>query len=622
MGKTVDDIQDLREFAQQMGATTAFSAAEAAEGLNVLAMAGLEAEEQIAALPDVLNLAAAGAISMENAASYTVGAVKGFSDEMGNAHYYADLIAKGATLANTSVEGLGAALSRSAATASSYGQEADSVTLSLLRLANQNVTGEAAATALNRAMSDLYTPTASAKKALTELGVSAYDVTTGAARDFNDVVADLSKALSGMKDEQANAYAATIFTTQGLNAFNKMTAATDETMQKFTAGLADIDGSAAQQAATQLNNLAGDITMFQSALGSAQIVLNDQLTPSLREFVQFGTAGISTLTDAFKEGGFAGAMEALGGILSDGLNMIVEQIPDFMDAGMQLLGALGQGIIDNLPTITSAALTVALMLVNGLVSAFPALTEGGTQLLLQLALGIAEAVPELIPAIVSAVFEIVNTLTSPDTLTALLGAALAIILALGDGLIEALPDLIAAIPVIVQNLATALAAAAPEIVAAGVHLFGSLVSNLPAILVAILSAVPAIVQRHTRRFQRQRPRERAGRNIPGRLRRSSRRLPQLRLYVRRDKHDPRQHHRFYSKCLYRKLGGSLAEYPRHSPGHPHHHGLRSDAPHGAAIHRNSGRNRRCRRIFAGESPVFGRYLHRLGFQYFSRNRQH
>ena len=133
------------------------------------------------------------------------------------------------------------------------------------------------------------------------------------------------------------------------------------------------------------------------------------------------------------------------------------------------------------------------MLVDGLVTAFPALTQGGTQLILQLALGIADAIPELLPAILAAVFEIVNTLTGPDTLTALLGAALAILLALGDGLIAAIPELVEAIPVIVENLVTALVEAAPMLAEAGVHLLGSLASNLPAIVAAVIKAVPAII---------------------------------------------------------------------------------------------------------------------------------
>ena len=88
MGKTTDEIQELRDFAQEMGRTTAFSAVQSAEGLNILAMSGLDAKEQIAALPQVMNLAAAGALELDSSASYVTGTVKGFRDEMeiGRAH--------------------------------------------------------------------------------------------------------------------------------------------------------------------------------------------------------------------------------------------------------------------------------------------------------------------------------------------------------------------------------------------------------------------------------------------------------------------------------------------------------------------------------------------------------
>lgn len=314
MGVTTDEIGDLRDVAQEMGATTAFSATEAAEGLNILAMAGLSAEEQTAVLGDVLNLASAGALSLEDAASYVTGTIKGFGSSMDDASYYADLMAKGATLANTDVNGLGEALSQSAATASSYGQTADSVTLSLLKLAEQNVTGSEAATALNRAMADLYTPTDSAKTALEELGVACYDE-SGAARDFNDIVDELSGALAGMDDEQANAYKSTIFTTQGLSAFNKMCATSTDKTDEFKTALADIGGSAAQQAETQLDNLAGDITLFQSAVSGLKIAVSDGLTPALRGIVQVGTGVVTGLTSIVE--GITGLPETISGIASN-----------------------------------------------------------------------------------------------------------------------------------------------------------------------------------------------------------------------------------------------------------------------------------------------------------------
>lgn len=109
MGTTVDKIGNVKAKAEEMGRTTKYTATEAAEGMNILAQAGLSADEQISGIGTVLNLASAGAMSLEESASYTAGAVKGFGDSMSNASYYADLMAKGATLANTDVRGLGEA---------------------------------------------------------------------------------------------------------------------------------------------------------------------------------------------------------------------------------------------------------------------------------------------------------------------------------------------------------------------------------------------------------------------------------------------------------------------------------------------------------------------------------
>lgn len=300
MGTTTDKIQNLSKFAQHMGATTAFSATQAAEGLNVLAQSGLTAEEQMTALPEVLNLAAAGNLSLADSSTYVVGTLKGFGKGMDEAKRVTDLVAKGAVMANTDVRGLGTALSSSSATAKSYGQNMDSVTLSLLRLAEQNITGEEAATSLNRAMMDLYTPTSTAKKALDELGVSVYDA-QGNARDFNDIVDELNGKLSGMSEEQRNAYKNTIFTTYGLQAFNKMTVSSTEKVNDFKEGLKDANDSALKQAQTQLDNLKGDITLFKSALEGAGIVISNVLIPNIRNFIQWLTNLVTKFNELSEE---------------------------------------------------------------------------------------------------------------------------------------------------------------------------------------------------------------------------------------------------------------------------------------------------------------------------------
>ena len=310
MGTTSGSIQNLGDYAKQMGATTSFSAIQSAEGLNILAMSGLNAEEQIKVLPVVLDLAAAGNMDLAQSAGYVTTSVKGFQDSMDNAQYYADLMAKGATMANTNVQQLGEALATSGATANTYSQAADSVTLSLLRLAEQGEVGSAAGTMLNRAMTDLYAPTENASKALDELNFSAYDA-YGNARDFNDVIDDLNASLEGYSEQQRNAYINQIFTTNGMQAFNKMTSSTSEKVEAFYQGLKNSAGSASRQAKTQLDNMNGSYIIMQSALEGVQISMGELWQGEMTNFYKMAGEILGQLNEFIKQN--PGLMKAITG---------------------------------------------------------------------------------------------------------------------------------------------------------------------------------------------------------------------------------------------------------------------------------------------------------------------
>lgn len=331
-GQTVDQIQDLKAAAQEMGATTKFTATEAAEGINILAMAGMSASDILeedasgaTLLSTTLSLASAGAMSMESSATYLTASLKGFSSEGKSAAYYADLMAKGATLANTDVSGLGEALSGVAATASSYGQASDSVTLSLLKLAEANVTGSNASTSLKAAMKDLYTPTDTAAVALNELGVSAYNA-DGSARDFNDVVDSLSGALGGMSAQQKNAYLNTIFGIQGLDAYNKMAGVSTEKTNSFKEALANASGSAAEQAATQLDNLEGSMTLLDSAMDGLKLAFYSMFSDKLKSAIDLISDSVTILTEGLSSGGLLGMIKSLGSVADNAFQKMLKSL--------------------------------------------------------------------------------------------------------------------------------------------------------------------------------------------------------------------------------------------------------------------------------------------------------
>lgn len=495
MGTTVDKIGNVKAKAEEMGRTTKYTATEAAEGMNILAQAGLSADEQISGIGTVLNLASAGAMSLEESASYTAGAVKGFVDSMSNASYYADLMAKGATLANTDVRGLGEAFSGSAATAKNYGQAADSVTLSLLRLAEQNVTGSEASTALNRAMADLYTPTDDASKALDQLGVSAYK-SNGEAKDFNDLVDELNGSLQGMTAEQKNNALATIFTTQGLQAFNKMTASSDATVQKFWKGIQDSSGSAAQQAATQLDNLQGDITLLSSATEGLQLAFYNTFSGTIRGAIKGITSEVSGLAEAMESGGISGALSKLA---QDAINFS-GQLPGLTKIGGDLINGLISSVTQNSGSITTAVSQLLNNLASTISTGLNVFTSVGVNLLTTIANGMTQGIPTFLGQALPMLTQFTESLRS--NAGKLINAGLTLIQNIAQGLINSIPVLIAYVPTIITNLAGIINDNAPKILATGVTIITNLaiglvraipllIANLPKIITAIVSVFTA-----------------------------------------------------------------------------------------------------------------------------------
>ena len=496
MGTTVDQIGDLRDFAMEMGAKTAFSATQAAEALNYMALAGYDAQTSMAMLPNVLNLAAAGGIELASASDMITDAQSALGLTLEQTNAMVDQMARASSKTNTSVAQLGEAILTVGGTAQYMAGGTAELNAVLGVLADNGIKGGEGGTHLRNILLKLSSPTKDATALLDKLGVQVFDA-EGKMRSFADIFPELNAAMSTMTDQERLDAMSTLFNSRDIASATALLSTTTERWTELGDALGDCAGAAEQMANTQLDNLAGDITLFKSALEGAQITLSDQLTPALREFTQFGTEAVTSLSDAFKEGGLSGAMTALGGVLSDGLNRLVAAAPQAMNAGMQLLGALGQGILDNLPMITDAAIQVILMLVSGIASALPQVAGAAVDVAASLITGIAEALPdllpevigaivgifttlssrlagtlpELVPLVVDALLDAIEMLTNPEVLTALFDAAVQIMVGLGKGLIDAVPVLVARIPEIISSFVQAILDSGPVILNAGVQIW-------------------------------------------------------------------------------------------------------------------------------------------------------
>lgn len=433
MGTTVDQIQDLRDFALEMGSKTAFSATQAADALNYMALAGYDAETSMSMLPNVLNLAAAGGMGLASASDMITDSQSALGLTLVDTSALVDKMAKASSKSNTSVAQLGEAILTVGGTAKMMAGGTTELTTALGILADNGTKGAEGGTKLRNILLSLGAPTDKAAALLKDLKVSAYDA-DGKLRPLKDTFSNLNRAMEGMTDARKTDIINTLFNKTDLKDVNALLATSSERWDELSSAIDNSAGAAQAMADTQLDNLAGDVTLFQSALEGVQIAISDALTPALRDFVQFGSQGLSELTEAFKSGDFGAVVDTFEGILTDGLNMLIEKLPQFISVGTDILLALVGGIVAVLPTLGTAAVEI----INNLAS------------------GIADALPALIPAAYEAVMGFMMALTDPANLGSLVDGAIALIMGLADGLIAAIPILAKNAPVIIENLATAI----------------------------------------------------------------------------------------------------------------------------------------------------------------------
>lgn len=469
------DLELLRDKALEMGSSTKFSATEAAEAMNYMAMAGWKTKDMLRGIEGIMNLAAASGEDLATTSDIVTDALTAFGLSADDSTHFADVLAVASSNANTNVSMMGETFKYVAPLAGALGYSADDTAVTIGLMANAGIKASQAGTSLRSILTRLSTDAGASSKSLgalgvltQELGVQFYNA-DGSTRDLMSVLLDAREAWKGLTEEEQVNYATTIAGQEAMSGWLAIMNAAPKDVEKLASAVENADDASADMAKTMTDNLSGAITMFKSALEGAQILLSDQLTPTLTEFVNFGTESIATLSTAFKEGGLTGAMDALGTILSDGIEMVVSQIPKFIDAGMQLLGAIGTGIMENLPVVITAAQEVIVTLAGGL----------------------STALPELVPAVVETVIQIVDSLI--DNADQLIEAALEIILALADGLIEAIPRLLEKAPVIIDKLVKAITNNLPKIIRTGTELIIKMLSGIINALPQLVNVAPQII---------------------------------------------------------------------------------------------------------------------------------
>ena len=295
-GATGSEFDALSEQAQELGASTRYSATEASNAMSELASAGFTTSEIMSAMPGLLDLAASGNVDLATAAGIASSTLRGFGLEASETAHVSDVLAEAAARTNAGITDTGEAMKYIAPVASAMGISIEEVTAAIGLLSNAGIQGGQAGTVLRSALSRLASPSAEAAELMGQLGFNAYDA-QGKMLPLKDIIGNLETATAGLTDEQKQNAIVTIFGQEAMSGMLALTAAGPAQLEELTNSLENCDGSASKMAKTMQNNLKGKVTELKSALEGAGIAIGEKLIPALTNGVKKITEVVSAFNN-------------------------------------------------------------------------------------------------------------------------------------------------------------------------------------------------------------------------------------------------------------------------------------------------------------------------------------
>lgn len=376
-GATGDDLATLEAKARELGASTTFSASQAADALGYMALAGWDTEQMLAGVGSVLTLAQAGEMELAAASDLVTDYLSAFNMEASETARMVDVLAYAQANANTTVEGLGMAFKNCAANANAAGMDVETTSAAISMMANQGLKGSEAGTALNAVLRDMTAKMEDGAIAIGEQSVAVMDA-EGNYRDFTDILADVQAATNGMGDAEKAAALQSTFTADSIKGLNLMLNAGADEMVGFRDELYGCAGAAEETAATMTDNLGGDLAAMNSAFEELSLKIYDGMQEPLRSAVQFITgtvvpgiegfmAWLTTGTQEFDE--FGNVVGETASPLSQLASTVQSMVPVLAAAGGALLAYEGYSLAVTVAEKARAAATTlvdnATKLLNG-----------------------------------------------------------------------------------------------------------------------------------------------------------------------------------------------------------------------------------------------------------------
>ena len=386
MGMTTEEIENgseayekLEQAAKDAGNSTQFSATQAAEALNYMALAGYDADKAVETLPTVLNLAAAGGMDLATASDMVTDSMSALGDSAGTTESFVDKMAKTSQKSNTSVQQLGEAILTVGGTAKDLAGGVTEANTVLGIFADNGVKGAEGGTALRNVILSLTAPTDKAKDKIDGLGLKIFDA-HGNMRPLNETFKDLDKILGDMNQGEKTEVLNTIFNKTDLKSVNALLANCGQRFDELSGYIDNADGAAENMAATMNDNLQGKVTILKSGLEGLGIAAYEKFENPLKNAVTNITNTIGDLQGNLTNGELSDALDRVaigfGNLVEKASEIAVEALPKVLDA-------LGW-IMDNGDTIKSVLIGIGVgfgvfkvaQIINATIGALQGLKNG------------------------------------------------------------------------------------------------------------------------------------------------------------------------------------------------------------------------------------------------------
>lgn len=374
------EMARLKALAKQMGIETKFSATEAGQGLEYMAMAGWDVDSMLAGLPGIMNLAAASEEDLGQVSDIVTDAMTAFNLEASRSAEFADVLAQASARSNTDVAMMGQTFKYVAPVAGALGFSIQDTATAIGLMANAGIKGEQAGTSLRAIFSRIVKPTAEVASAMERIGLSVTN-SDGSMRSLDEILRDLRAGFSGLSESERASTAASLAGQEAMSGMLALINASGEDYEKLSDSIYHAKGAAEEMAGVRMDNLKGDVTFLKSSAEGAGIAIYEGLSEPLREGVQTGTEWLNSFTESVEENlpTIRREVKSAGSVLMGFVEPVLDLGSWFLQHPEVIQGGL-TGLVSALLTFKAAkGITSAVKLfgsLSGMIKAWPVAAAG------------------------------------------------------------------------------------------------------------------------------------------------------------------------------------------------------------------------------------------------------